>query len=303
MKSNLLLPLNSINVLDDAFGRTNRTVRQALVKRIASNYDPKCVGVLTLLRRKSDDKVFLIDGHHRYEGLTLYVAENKLNPATFTVRVDLYEESEIPASMTAARFIDSIRKGLHDRAGETFANEVQRRWDNSTWGSAFKVVGMGDPKFSGSTLTVRGILQARYMADAIKERVRENNGSLSNVKAFPAMPNGEDLIAELATCDLTTALRTVSILKEWEDAVGSQSNTIRGNFRTVQALTFALLLAEDKQNGMAGTWEDAFKRIGKMMPKSPANDTGFFGIFREYLRYANYKVAKHMNYLFGVTKY
>lgn len=276
-------PLASLEILSDAFGLSNRNTKPLIVKSIATNYNPHAIGTLVGLRRASDKKVFLIDGHHRHEGLHEYCKVNKINPSTFLVNVDIYNESDIPKGMTTAEWIDRLRQDIHTRAPETPANEIQRHWQTSPWRLPMASHGL-EPRFSGN-FNFNTITQARLAADAIKARIKLGDAPEVALSSFPApVPTKVRLQAQIAYNGTANLYDTIATIILWEDTVGCISRN-GANFRTVKFLTFALLVAEDKKNNHLS---NPFQGIADYCVTPPGDSVPIL-MFKELLAYANYK--------------
>lgn len=295
MQQNLDIALDNLHVLTEAFGRTNRNTRFDVVRDIGTNYRPAAVGVLTALRRKSDGLLFLIDGHHRYEGINLYASNNQIKPNQITVRVDVYDESDVPPGQTASDFIDSTRKALHRRASETPSNEIQRIMGASPWKTAFATAGR-TPQFSRG-LTVKLIIQARLIADEIKRRKAAGNDFVACVTPFPKVPRMPEILRTIEKYNATDATRTVRTLYNWADAFASRSK-LDGNFMTLQSLVFAILVDEEPTN--VGR-RDPVAYLAANMAKAP--NTGNADVaLRAYIAAANHRIHINKLTILGIQK-
>lgn len=285
MQIGINLPLSQIQVLSNAYGLTNRTTKAALVKRIARNYDQKLIGVLTAIRRKADGKMFLIDGHHRSEGVHTYCATNNVDPSKFTVRVDLYEETDIPTGTTPTEFIDSIRKGVHDRVSETTSHEIQRHWTTSPWKAGFDAIAQ-EPRFAGPVMNVKTIVQARLIADQILARQAAGNTPQDCLDPFPVTPKTSVVLQSIQDYNRGSAIRTMNAISNWEAEVGYLSSPQKGNFRTLPSLVFAILVDEDAKNIRN---PNIYTNIGLYMAAAPNGHQSAITSMAEYLHFANFK--------------
>jgi hypothetical protein len=277
------VPLASLNVLSDAFGLSNRKTKPWLVREIATNYDPRAILTLVGLRRRSDSAIFLIDGHHRHEGLENYCRLNGVDPRTFLVRIDIYDEADIPKDTTPAAWIDKFRETLHTRVPESPANEVQRHWSTSPWRPAYAAHGI-EPKFNG-TMSFNTVVQARLAADTILARYRAGTSAEDCLATFPAPAKSADVVAaQLGYAGPANLEATIGTLLDWEAQVAKKLTRPKHNYRTVTCLTFALLLAEEPLNRR----KDLFGVLAAKSPGIPANGVPLL-VFAEMLFYANYK--------------
>lgn len=293
------LSLSQVSVLSDAWGLSNRKTKPNLVREIATDYDPRAVGVLVGMRRKKDGKIFLIDGHHRMEGIALYCALNNLDPQKTPVQMDLYEESDVKTG-SVAEFIDDLRQKLHSRAPESAANEVQRHWSKSPWKPAFEAHSL-EPKFQGP-MSLNSVVAARLIADQIQDRLKGGVSPSLILEEYPRTPSQASVLqAQKSYPNAAKARSAVDAAVLWEQAVSGKVN--RRKFHSTTCLVFAILVYEDPANTAKGA--ELFSALGEYLDVAPdvGNKLTAFVALQNACNYKKPKGSRHRVHLLGRPKF
>ncbi len=232
---NLMVMLSDLGPLNGHWNRWNRVEMPNLVVSIGDAFNPNGVGVLVAIRTRKGEFI-VIDGHHRFLGMHRWCKARKINPAAFAVRIDYFNEAEIPGDV--GLLVDSIR-GLPVNPSDIH-DDLSARWPGTPWGAQLPYgLVIADTNRNG-LLTSTNILKARLMADQVLALTTQT-GSASDALSAVRMPKDHDAI--VATLNHPKASATAAFLRTWHTKVVKPTK----KFGNAHSLVFPILVLEDMQ--------------------------------------------------------
>jgi hypothetical protein len=274
------------------WGRDNRNEKQSLIKRITESFKPSLLQVFTCIRDPLVG-IVVVDGHHRMEGALGYCQEHGIDPSKIKIRCDIYDISEIKGDV--GKFIDTLRKGLHDRSRETVMCEVSTHWGSSPWGK-FLIKPAVTPIYPPGNYLIctLDILKASAIASIIQNTLQQNGGDVfAAMRGLPIrkFPN-DQLLAEINS---SKAPRRAAAVQNWITKV---SSVTPGCNKLLTLVFLFLVLESNGKDTRADTRNirpliQAFTPGPKTKKKLPTMTQDVEDSLGKLLHYANFKIVKY----------
>lgn len=251
------MPVADLQPMTNLEGRCNRMTRAKILDAVLKEgWNPRGA-TPALLVYVIDGKHFVIDGHHRREGILALCARDGLDPRLFVVDVLVYDDTFLRPGETRADLIDALRHEVHNRVPETYLDRLQTTIHASPVYAAMVRFGV-NPEFNNKTtvLNVKTILAVIHVVQQILDR-RGSHAEDPDEQWHQGIVqglNGDTAEDIWLHADSALALAVVDqITKWWRSVVVPAREANRGNFGQVLSYACAYFVACDPDNDDLGT--------------------------------------------------